>query len=114
MLFRRTAPFEVYAISKRSPWFHGHLAVGGERVFAAAEHTTPGKPSKREIQEDGAEMYFVMSMNWNIPGGSYHGYLDDPIFIGWGIEDIRAGAIDVLAGDLLQDLSFCADVVAKG
>jgi hypothetical protein len=33
--------------------------------------------------------------------------MDDMLFLGFGIEDSAPGALDVAAGDLLQDLAFC-------
>lgn len=39
--------------------------------------------------------------------GEFHGYLDDEIVVTFGIEDQHAGGIDVVAGDLLQEIAYC-------
>jgi hypothetical protein len=59
------------------------------------------------IPEGHTEMFYMTSMSWKRHDQKYHGYLDDVMFLAFGIEDTRAGAIDVLAGDLLQDLAYC-------
>lgn len=53
------------------------------------------------------EIWYPPSMSWNSPTQRYHGYMDDVLFLSFGIEDSRPGAIDFLADDLLQDLAFC-------
>ena len=40
-------------------------------------------------------------------GKHYHGYLDDVIMVGFGIEDRRTAGIDVTAEDLLQSFALC-------
>lgn len=52
-------------------------------------------------------MFYITSMSWKSHAQKYHGYIDDVIFVAFGVEDTMAGVIDVLAGDLLQDLAFC-------
>ena len=39
----------------------------------------------------------------------YHGYLDDVLYIAFGIEDERTGGIDVRARDLLGNLGLCSE-----
>ncbi|KAI1618746.1 hypothetical protein EDD36DRAFT_450115 [Exophiala viscosa] len=109
VLFRQSAPFSIYAVSERSFWVHGHRVLSGEEDFLDNfKNKTSGKGNrKRELPESPAEFHFLTSMNWNLPGASYHGYIDDVIILGLGIEDERSGGIDVLAGDLLQDLAYC-------
>ncbi|KAJ9497740.1 hypothetical protein H2202_006773 [Exophiala xenobiotica] len=100
MLFRRTAPFAVHAISKKSLWVNGKVPLTNTTQSILLN----GRVEKQD------EMFYVTSMNWKTPGQHYHGYLDDPLFLGFGIEDTRSGGIDALAADLLKDLGSCADV----
>lgn len=46
-------------------------------------------------------------------GKGYHGYLDDVLVIGFGMEDKESGGIDVLAGELIKGVGLCNDVVGK-
>ena len=46
-------------------------------------------------------------MSWKDPSRLYHGYLDDVLFLGFGIEDSKTGGIDVLASDLLAAIERC-------
>ncbi|KAI6081982.1 hypothetical protein F4821DRAFT_274473 [Hypoxylon rubiginosum] len=81
MVFQRRPPFEVYGISRKPLWIHG-----------------------RETQ---SQMFYVTSVSWKVSGQRYHGYLDDVLFLGFGIEDRESAGIDVLASDLLADLNLC-------
>ena len=88
LLFQRTAPFVVHAISQQPMWIHGRdntIKEGADR----------------------SEFLYVTSMSWKTHGQRYHGYVDDPLFLSFGLDDWRAGGIDILAGDLLQDLGYC-------
>ncbi|KAL0938572.1 uncharacterized protein CTRU02_205182 [Colletotrichum truncatum] len=88
MVFRQRAPFEMFAVSKKPLWIHG-----------------------REKKENGSsDMFYVTSMSWKSNQQRYHGYLDDVIFVSFGIEDERTGGIDVLAKDLLTELGTCLEV----
>ncbi|KAK3369332.1 hypothetical protein B0T24DRAFT_532429 [Lasiosphaeria ovina] len=87
VVFRQRAPFEVYGISRKPLWIHGRGRVNDK-------HT---------------EMLYVASMNWKARDVKYHGYLDDELILGFGIEDKQSGAIDVRASDLLGDLGLCSD-----
>lgn len=86
MLFQQRAPFAVHAISRRPLWIHGR-----------EQHPEFGT----------ADMFYVTSMSWKARGKSYHGFLDDELFLAFGIEDERAGGIDLQAGHLLEDLGLC-------
>ncbi|KAK5992706.1 hypothetical protein PT974_06121 [Cladobotryum mycophilum] len=88
MLFQQQAPFLVHAISRKPIWIHGRQEY----------------PERRT-----SDMFYVTSMNWKKKGVHYHGYLDDEIFLGFGIEDAKSGGIDVLASDLLANLGLCLD-----
>lgn len=100
MLFKRTAPFEIHGISSKPVWIRGRAKAGEAK-----------RPVGHEFQEldswNQTEMIYVTSMSWKTQGQKYHGYLDDILFIAFGIEDERAGGIDVRAGDLVMDVEVC-------
>lgn len=102
MLFRRTAPFEVYAISKRPIWIHGRGRAG------EAPRPT-GEEYDRLEQWEQSEMLYVTSMSWRERGMNYHGYVDDVLFIAFGVEDRASGGIDVAVGDLFRELGVCGE-----
>ena len=102
MLFQRTAPFNIHAISQRPLWIHGRGPLTRD-THSLLYDNDPGK----EIPSGHSEMFYITSMSWKTHGQRYHGYMDDPLFLAFGIEDTRPAAIDVLAGDLLQDLAYC-------
>ena len=87
VLFRQRKPFELYGISKKPLWIHGRERQSKKR----------------------SDMFYVASMNWKDRGRKYHGYLDDIVFLSFGIEDHRSGGIDVLASDLFGGLGLCAE-----
>ncbi|KAF4120678.1 hypothetical protein GMORB2_2681 [Geosmithia morbida] len=97
LMFRQVPPFDMVAMSRTPLWIRG-------RHMNAA----------REV----SEMLYVTSISWKsgsgtgggngvADGNGYHGYLDDEMFIAFGIEDERTGAIDVLAKDVLGDIALC-------
>ena len=86
MAFRQRPPFEVHSMSRHPLWIAGRAAEAGEGMSA---------------------LLYVTSISWKNREQHYHGYIDDELFIAFGIEDERAGGIDVLAGDLLGELSRC-------
>ncbi|KAI1336341.1 hypothetical protein F5Y15DRAFT_203680 [Xylariaceae sp. FL0016] len=87
MAFRRRQPFEVYGFSRTPLWIHG-----------------------REVVRERHQMFYITSINWRSQGLGYHGYLDDVLFLGFGIDDALTAGIDVLAGDLLTSLGRCDDI----
>ncbi|KAI1610035.1 hypothetical protein EDD36DRAFT_453677 [Exophiala viscosa] len=104
VLFKRTAPFELYSISRKSLWINGKTDITNTtQSLVLAKGAVPSPPQ--------TELVYITSMSWKSPGQRYHGYIDDPLFLSFGIEDARSAAIDVVAGDLLKDLGLCADVV---
>lgn len=103
MLFQQTAPFAIHAISQRPLWIHGRTSLSKD-THAMVYENDPNK----EIPANHTEMFYVTSVSWKTHGQKYHGYLDDPLFLGFGIEDSRAGIMDILAEDLFQDLGFCS------
>lgn len=88
MLFQEQAPFAMHAVSKKPLWIHGR---------------------KQQLDRDTSDMFYVTSIAWKRPGVTYHGYLDDELFIGFGIEDRESGAIDVTAEELMSRLGLCAE-----
>lgn len=102
MLFHRTAPFAVHAISQQPLWIHGREGLTTESGSIQFE----GK-SESAIPFGHTERFYITSMSWRTHAQKYHGYIDDVLFLSFGIEDSRPGAIDVKAGDILADLAFC-------
>ena len=101
ILFKQSAPFEVHAISTRPFWIHGRSML--TKMTGSIQY----KDREEWIPEGHTEMFYLTSMSWKSHGQKYHGYIDDILFLSFGIEDSRGGAIDVLAADLVQDLGFC-------
>lgn len=87
VLFRQRAPFELHAISRRPLWIHG----------------------RRRVSDTRTEMFYVTSINWKARGARYHGFLDDELFLGFGVEDRESAAIDLRASDLLANLGLCSE-----
>ncbi|KAK3332346.1 hypothetical protein B0T19DRAFT_101014 [Cercophora scortea] len=87
MVFRHRAPFELYGISRKPIWIHGRQRIDDKRT----------------------EMFYVVSMSWKTRGQKYHGYMDDVLFLSFGVEDKEPGGIDVLASDLLTGLGLCSE-----
>jgi hypothetical protein len=102
ILFERTAPFAIHAISQRPLWIYGRNVLTEQTNSPLYRGRGPSF-----IPSGHTEMFYVSSMSWRTHGQKYNGYIDDVLFVGFGIEDSRLGVIDVLAGTLLQDLAFC-------
>ncbi|KAF7558564.1 hypothetical protein G7046_g5590 [Stylonectria norvegica] len=88
MMFQQRAPFEIHAMSQRPLWINGR---------------------EQHADRNTSDMFYVTSMSWKKKGQRYHGYLDDEVFVAFGIEDERAAGIDVLASDLLEGLGLCSE-----
>ncbi|PGH00251.1 hypothetical protein AJ79_08265 [Helicocarpus griseus UAMH5409] len=101
MLFKQTSPFEIYGISKKPIWIHGRGKPGQGKK---PENLSP-EASQSWSQ---TEMFYITSMNWKAHGQRYHGYIDDVLFIGFGIEDDQTAGIDIVAHDLLLDIGLCS------
>lgn len=102
MLFKQSAPFELHSISQKPFWIGGRdqfTPKSGNNLWKGMEHPP-----------DQSEMFYVTSLSWKAHGQKYHGYLDDVLFVTFGIEDSRPGGIDILAGDVLADLGVCAEL----
>ena len=95
MLFEQKAPFALYGISTKPFWISGRGMPGEWKDLN-------GNPS------DQTQMIYVTSLSWKKAGQKYHGYIDDVLFVLFGIEDSDTGGIDIVAGDLLADLGLCA------
>ncbi len=100
MLFKRTSPFELHAISSKPIWIHGRGKAGEKR---------PKGPEFESLETwNQTEMFYVTSITWKSQGQKYHGYSDDVLFINFGIEDLKTAGIDIVAGELLKDIGLCS------
>ncbi|CAD0105785.1 unnamed protein product [Aureobasidium uvarum] len=106
MVFQRDAPFAIHAISQRPIWIHGRAELTRDTHSLLYEN---GK----DIPAGHTEMFYITSISWKLHGQKYHGYLDDPLFLAFGIEDTRAGLIDVMAEDLFSDLGYCPGFMTR-
>ncbi|KAF4972310.1 hypothetical protein FSARC_1089 [Fusarium sarcochroum] len=86
MMFKQQAPFEIHAISRKPIWIHGR---------------------KQYPDKSTSDMFYVTSMSWKSQERKYHGFIDDELFLGFGIEDERTAGINILAADLLKDMGLC-------
>lgn len=102
MLFRRSPPFALYAITAKPFWIQGQRAAGEELEEEELE-----KLGWFEKPREHHEMMYVTSMNWKEKDKKYHGFLDDAVFLGFGREDRVTSAMDVLAGELIGELVMC-------
>lgn len=100
LLFQQAPPFAVHAISTKSIWVHG-------RGRLTMQTPTPFWRRPGDVLPDHSELFFVVSIAWKSQSQRYHGYMDDELIIGMGIEDFTSAGIDVVAKDLLQDLGYC-------
>lgn len=101
VLFQRYAPFAIHAIGQRPYWIHGR------GNFTETTESLLFKDPDRVRPVGHTEMFYITSMNWKSHLQKYHGYIDDVLFISFGIEDVKSGIIDVVAGDLFDDLAYC-------
>ncbi|KEF57740.1 uncharacterized protein A1O9_05660 [Exophiala aquamarina CBS 119918] len=101
MLLQRDAPFAIHAISQRPLWISGRGPFTNESGSILWKDQEPPKGH--------TEMFYMTSMSWKSHVQKYHGHIDDDLFLAFGIEDSKAGAVDLKAGDLLQDLAYCAN-----
>lgn len=104
MLFHQRSPFELYGISEKALWIEGRRVMNNKTSGNIWRDFDPWSLPKNHT-----EMIYITSITWKDPGQRYHGYLDDTMFLGFGIEDKHAGAIDVLAGDVLLDMGLCKE-----
>lgn len=107
MLFKRTAPFEIHGISSKPLWIYGRGKLVDSPAPASAAAPVPA-PIEHEQLRNHTEMFYVTSLSWKNHGQQYHGYSDDVLFIGFGIEDKNTAAIDIVAEDLIGDIGLCS------
>ncbi|BDD64385.1 hypothetical protein MPDQ_001652 [Monascus purpureus] len=107
MLFKRTAPFEVHGISTKPLWIHGRGRPGQwKKIDPLGDPDGTNKNHQPQLWNQ-TEMFYVTSISWKTHGQKYHGFLDDVMFLGFGIEDARTAGVDVLAGDILEGMGYC-------
>lgn len=99
MLFRQSSPFEIHALSTKPIWIHGRGRPG------QWERIDPEDGSRQWWNQ--TQMLYVTSISWKTHGQKYHGYRDDVMFLGFGIEDVASAGVDVVAGDLLTHMGIC-------
>ena len=106
MLFEQKAPFSIHGISKKPFWIHGRrtASIEAEEKPKGIERRNNGKKPW-----NATEMMYIVSVSWKSHEQTYHGYLDDVVFLAFGIEDGQSAGIDVVIGDLLMDMGHCGD-----
>ncbi|KAL1872003.1 hypothetical protein VTK73DRAFT_1747 [Phialemonium thermophilum] len=85
LVFRRDLPFRVHAASRLPLWLRGRAHREGV---------------------DG-DMLYMVSMSWRDRTQRYHGFLDDVLFLSFGVDDKAAAGMDVRAEDVLAGLALC-------
>ncbi|PBP21258.1 hypothetical protein BUE80_DR007853 [Diplocarpon rosae] len=103
MLTQQHAPFAIHAIGSKPLWINGRGGPGAGKLPDVYSEDIWGPWNQ-------TEMVFVTSISWKAHGSKYHGFADDVMFLGFGVEDEKTGGIDILAGDLLADLNLCQKV----
>lgn len=102
MTFYQRSPFEIHAIAGKPIWIHGRTPAGpGNRP----QYLGPDE----SYNDEQSEMLYITSMSWQKQGQKYHGYIDDILFLAFGLEDRKTAGIDVVAGDLFKDLNLCSN-----
>ncbi|KAJ5051005.1 uncharacterized protein L3040_002871 [Drepanopeziza brunnea f. sp. 'multigermtubi'] len=101
MMMQRHAPFALHAIGAKPLWISGRGEAGQGKLPAQGWDEAAFGPWNQ------TEMVFVTSISWKAHGSKYHGYADDTLFLGFGVEDETTGGIDIRASDLLADLNVC-------
>lgn len=92
MIFEQSKPFGIYAISSKPFWINGRGKPGDGATDRPASQS---------------QMMYITSMSWKAQSLTYHGFMDDEIMIAFGVEDRAAGAIDVIAQDLIREMHLC-------
>jgi len=87
VMFQQRQPFEVWGVSPKPIWING----------------------RKHLENKKTELFYITSMSWKGKEQKYHGYLDDALFLAFGIEDSRSGGIDVTAGELLKGMGLCSE-----
>jgi hypothetical protein len=95
ILFDRNAPFATHGISTQPLWFAGQKGKAEDKEGKTSSHV---------------EMLNIMGISWKDKTQTYHGFVDDIIHVAFGIEGKMTGVVDVVAGDLLEDLGLCSSL----
>jgi hypothetical protein len=96
VLIEQHAPFRMHGVGQLPFWVHGRSREPfPEWKGTDASHFT--------------QMFYITSISWKSKSQRYQGFLDDEIFISFGIEDNYTASIDVLAQDLVQCIGLCSD-----
>jgi hypothetical protein len=95
MLFRQEAPFAIHGITSKPLWINGRGKQGEWK-------------DKDKKKMDQTQFFYITSMSWKSQGQKYHGYIDDVLFLLFGVEDADTAGIDVAAGDILRGLDLCS------
>ncbi|KAL3484702.1 hypothetical protein BJX62DRAFT_218390 [Aspergillus germanicus] len=109
VLFRAVEPFGIYGVSSKPLWIEGRRAPATSRAAASSEEEGESQDENDRMQslKVQSEMMYVTSISWKTHGQRYHGFVDDVLFIGFGIEDAATGVIDIRAGDLVDGIELC-------
>jgi hypothetical protein len=109
VLFRAVEPFGIHGVSSKPLWIEGRTAPSTSRVAASPEEEGESQDENERMRslKLQSEMMYVTSISWKTHGQRYHGFVDDVLFIGFGIEDAATGVIDVRAGDLVDGIELC-------
>lgn len=89
VFFYQCVFFEMYVMFKKLIWIYGWGCDEGWRRI---------------------DMFYVMFMVWKEYGNKYYVYLDDVVFLVFGVEDKGVGGVDVCVGELLKGLGCCFEV----
>jgi hypothetical protein len=106
MVFEQKAPFPIHGISTKPIWIHGR-GKANQMDEETKSNAVVAKRNNGKKPWDQTEMLYITSMSWKSSGLKYHGYIDDVVFLAFGVEDARSAGIDVVVGDLLLDLGLC-------
>lgn len=106
ILFSATAPFALHAISSKPFWIPGRGEPYGAWLSDELAIADP-LHDKSWVPKHQSQMIFIVSLAWKAQGMKYHGYLDDELFISFGVEDQASGGIVVTAQELLVEMNYC-------
>jgi hypothetical protein len=109
VLFRAVEPFGIYGVSSKPLWVSGRRAPQSASSESSSSEQQNGQGGYDTIRAARlqSEMMYVTSISWKTHGQRYHGFVDDVLFLGFGIEDAATGLIDIRAGDLVDGIELC-------
>lgn len=110
MLFEQSSPFKIHGLSSKPFWIHGRWKPDGWKPDPSGmgdEGFNGSMDDAKALSGFQPEMMYITSMNWKSSTQRYHGFIDDIVFLAFGIEDFLSAGIDVVVGDLLSDIAFC-------